>query len=117
MPNFNQKPLMGNICSKESDNTSVLPSDRTKVTFKKGGKVYWTGHGEILTIPLTSNSPNAPEASSTNNKNRNTSSEIHGVPSATFADGNADLITVKVNSGRMRETIGPENGKAASEKE
>ncbi|CAD6444892.1 22539adc-f3b3-4c7b-a3f9-265d72710d59, partial [Sclerotinia trifoliorum] len=110
MPSFNQNPFMGNICSKESDNTSVLPSNSAKVTFKKGAKVYWTGQGEISTTPLTPNSPNAPEASSAN-KNRHTSSEIRSAPSAIFADEEAGLIAVKVNSGRMKETIGPENGK------
>ncbi|KAF7857232.1 hypothetical protein EAF04_009473 [Stromatinia cepivora] len=110
MPDFNQKPLMGNICSNESDNTSVLPSDRAKVTFKKGAKVYWTGQGEISTTSLAFNTINAPEPRSANT-NRHTASEIRAAPNAGSSDENADLITVKVNSERMRETIGPEKGK------
>ncbi|KAF7944030.1 hypothetical protein EAE96_010440 [Botrytis aclada] len=106
IPNFNQKPLMGNSCSSCSDDTSVLPSDPTKVIFKKGAHVHWTGKGEISTAP-TSDIQTAPETSSVNIK-RDSMSEIHSSIGASTE--NAEFITVTVRSERIKEEVCPEEG-------
>ncbi|TGO35840.1 hypothetical protein BHYA_0144g00090 [Botrytis hyacinthi] len=107
IPNSLQKPLMGNSCSNCSDDTSILPSDPTKVIFKKGAHVHWTGRGEMSTAP-TSDIQTAPETSNVT-MNRDSTSEIHSSIGALTE--NAKLITVTVRSERMREEVCPEEGR------
>ncbi|KAF7893686.1 uncharacterized protein EAF02_001224 [Botrytis sinoallii] len=107
IPNSSQKPLMGNSCSNCSDDTSILPSDPTKVIFRKGTRVYWTGKGEISTAP-TSDIQTAPEISNVTT-NRDSTSEIHSSIGALTE--NAEFITVTVRSERIREEICPEEGR------
>ncbi|KAF7883108.1 uncharacterized protein EAF01_011617 [Botrytis porri] len=103
IPNSNEKPLMGNSCSNCSDDTS----DPTKVIFKKGSRVHWTGKGEISTAP-TSDIQIAPETSNVT-IDRDSTSEIHLNIGASVED--AKLVTVTVRSERIREEICPEEGR------
>ncbi|TGO25043.1 hypothetical protein BPAE_0089g00010 [Botrytis paeoniae] len=107
IPNSNQKPLMGNSCSNCADDTSTLPSDPTKVIFKKGARVHWTGKGEISTAP-TSDIQIAPEISNVT-MNRDSTPKIHSSIGASAED--AKFITVTVRSERIRDEICPEEGR------
>ncbi|TEY42085.1 hypothetical protein BOTCAL_0397g00030 [Botryotinia calthae] len=107
IPDSNLKPLMGNSCSNFSDDTSVLPSDPTKVIFKKGAHVHWTGKGEVSTAPAP-DIQTAPKISSVT-MSRDSISEIHSNIGASAED--AEFVTVTVRSERMREEVCPEEGR------
>ncbi|KAF7888831.1 hypothetical protein EAF00_009131 [Botryotinia globosa] len=82
-------------------------SDPTKVIFRKGAHVYWTGKGEISTAPKF-DIQTAPETSNVI-MNRDSTSEI---PSSIGASTeNTKLITVAIRSDRMREEVCPEEGR------
>ncbi|TGO50278.1 hypothetical protein BCON_0187g00130 [Botryotinia convoluta] len=82
-------------------------ADPTKVIFKKGARVYWTGKVETSTAP-TSDIQTAPETSNVT-INRDSTSEIHS--SIGTSTENAKSITVIVRSERMREEVCPEEGR------
>ncbi|TGO54458.1 hypothetical protein BOTNAR_0267g00060 [Botryotinia narcissicola] len=84
------------------DADTIVQKDPTKVIFRKGAHVYWTGKGEISTAPKF-DIQTAPETSNVI-MNRDSTS---GIPSSIGASTeNAKLIIVTIRSDRMREELG-----------
>ncbi|KAF5871510.1 uncharacterized protein Bfra_008029 [Botrytis fragariae] len=82
-------------------------ADPTKVIFKRGARVHWTGKGETSTAP-TSDIQTASEISNVT-MNRDLTSEIHSGIGASADD--AKFIPATVRSERIREEICPEEGR------